>query len=63
MRFQDAKAIPRRRIAEAEEMAECVLFLASDTAADVTGIALDVKRGRVDGVKTLPRPARRREDP
>jgi NAD(P)-dependent dehydrogenase (short-subunit alcohol dehydrogenase family) len=40
-----AEQIPLRRVAEPEEIAGCVLFLASDAARYVTGAALDVNGG------------------
>ncbi|MGH7324923.1 MAG: SDR family oxidoreductase [Candidatus Rokuibacteriota bacterium] len=41
------ETIPLRRVAQPEEIAECVLFLASDAAGYVTGAALDVNGGLV----------------
>ena len=37
--------VPLKRIAEPEEMAEAVLWLCSDAAAFITGIALPVDGG------------------
>ncbi len=42
-----AEHIPLRRVAEPEEIAECVLFLASDAAGYVTGAVLDANGGLV----------------
>ncbi len=41
------ESIPLRRVAEPEEIAECVLFLASDAAGYITGATLDVNGGLV----------------
>ncbi|HEV8640149.1 MAG TPA: SDR family NAD(P)-dependent oxidoreductase [Methylomirabilota bacterium] len=41
------ESIPLRRVAQPEEIAECVLFLASDAAGYITGAALDVNGGLV----------------
>lgn len=40
-----AESVPLRRIAEPSEIAESVLFLASDTARYITGATLDVNGG------------------
>lgn len=40
-----AESIPLRRIAEPDEIAACVLFLASDAARYLTGATLDVNGG------------------
>jgi NAD(P)-dependent dehydrogenase (short-subunit alcohol dehydrogenase family) len=42
-----AESVPLRRVAEPEEIAHCVLFLASDGAGYMTGAALDVNGGMV----------------
>jgi 3-oxoacyl-[acyl-carrier protein] reductase len=41
------EGIPMRRVAEPEEIAEAVLFLASDAARYITGATLDVNGGLV----------------
>lgn len=41
------KQVPRRKLAEPEEVASAILFLASDEAAHITGITLDVSGGQV----------------
>ncbi len=40
-----AARVPMQRVAEPSEIAECVLFLASDAAAYMTGACLDVNGG------------------
>jgi 3-oxoacyl-[acyl-carrier protein] reductase len=40
-------SIPMRRVAEPSEVAECVLFLASDAGSYITGACLDVNGGVV----------------
>jgi 3-oxoacyl-[acyl-carrier protein] reductase len=40
-----AESVPLRRIAEPDEIAACVLFLASDAARYITGATLDVNGG------------------
>jgi NAD(P)-dependent dehydrogenase (short-subunit alcohol dehydrogenase family) len=42
-----AESVPLRRVAEPEEIAQCVLFLASEAAGYITGAALDVNGGMV----------------
>ena len=42
-----AEGVPLRRVAEPEEIAQCILFLASDAAGYMTGAALDVNGGIV----------------
>jgi NAD(P)-dependent dehydrogenase (short-subunit alcohol dehydrogenase family) len=42
-----AEAIPMRRLGEPGEIAEAVVFLASDAAAFITGATLDVNGGQV----------------
>ena len=42
-----AESVPLRRVAEPEEIAQCILFLASDAAGYMTGAALDVNGGMV----------------
>jgi len=42
-----AALVPLRRLAEPEDHAQAMLFLASDAAAYINGIALDVNGGRV----------------
>ncbi len=42
-----AESVPLRRVGEPEEMADCVLFLASPAARYVTGATLDVNGGLV----------------
>ena len=42
-----AEAIPVRRLGEAADIADAILFLASDAASFITGIALDVNGGQV----------------
>jgi 3-oxoacyl-[acyl-carrier protein] reductase len=42
-----AEAVPMRRVSEPAEIAECVMFLASDAAAYMTGAVLDVNGGLV----------------
>jgi NAD(P)-dependent dehydrogenase (short-subunit alcohol dehydrogenase family) len=44
-----AEAIPMKRMASAEEIAEAIAYLASDQASFVTGIALPVDGGRCAG--------------
>jgi NAD(P)-dependent dehydrogenase (short-subunit alcohol dehydrogenase family) len=40
-----ADRVPMKRVADPSEVAECVLFLASDGASYVTGTCLDVNGG------------------
>jgi 3-oxoacyl-[acyl-carrier protein] reductase len=40
-----AQRVPMQRVAEPSEIAECILFLASDAAAYVTGACLDINGG------------------
>jgi len=40
-----AESVPLRRVAEPDEIAACVLFLASDAARYITGATLDVNGG------------------
>jgi 3-oxoacyl-[acyl-carrier protein] reductase len=42
-----AEGVPVRRVSEPAEIAECVMFLASDAAAYITGATLDVNGGLV----------------
>ena len=42
-----AENVPMRRVSEPAEIAQCVLFLASDAAAYMTGATLDVNGGLV----------------
>jgi 3-oxoacyl-[acyl-carrier protein] reductase len=42
-----AEGVPVRRVSEPAEIAECVMFLASDAAAYMTGATLDVNGGLV----------------
>lgn len=42
-----AENVPMRRVSEPAEIAECVMFLASDAAAYMTGATLDVNGGLV----------------
>lgn len=42
-----ADGVPVRRVSEPAEIAECVMFLASDAAAYITGATLDVNGGLV----------------
>ncbi len=42
-----AEGVPVRRVSEPTEIADCVMFLASDAAAYVTGATLDVNGGLV----------------
>jgi NAD(P)-dependent dehydrogenase (short-subunit alcohol dehydrogenase family) len=42
-----AKAIPVRRLGEPAEIAEAVVFLASERAAFITGATLDVNGGQL----------------
>jgi 3-oxoacyl-[acyl-carrier protein] reductase len=42
-----AETVPLRRVAAPEEIADVVLFLASDAASYITGVALDVNGGLV----------------
>jgi 3-oxoacyl-[acyl-carrier protein] reductase len=42
-----AAQIPLRRLAEPEDHAQAMLFLASDAASYINGVALDVNGGRV----------------
>jgi 3-oxoacyl-[acyl-carrier protein] reductase len=42
-----AEGVPMRRVSEPAEIAECVMFLASDAAAYMTGATLDVNGGLV----------------
>ena len=42
-----AESVPLRRVAERDEIADAVLFLASDAARDITGAAIDVNGGLV----------------
>ena len=44
---QVAEAIPVRRLGEPAEIAEAVVFLASDSAAFINGATLDVNGGQV----------------
>jgi NAD(P)-dependent dehydrogenase (short-subunit alcohol dehydrogenase family) len=41
------KQVPRRKLAEPDEIASAILFLASEEAAHITGITLDVSGGQV----------------
>ena len=41
------KTIPIGRMGESEEVANVIAFLASDAAADINGVVLDVNGGRV----------------
>src|SRR6185436_8392613 len=59
-----AAAIPVRRLGEPREIADAVVFLASDAAAFINGttvaVAIDMHRGHLDpAVATLPLPAER----
>jgi 3-oxoacyl-[acyl-carrier protein] reductase len=42
-----AALVPLRRLAEPEDHAEAMLFLASDAAAYLNGVTLDVNGGRI----------------
>ena len=44
---QVAEAMPMRRIGEPSEIADAVVFLASDAARFITGATLDVNGGQV----------------
>jgi 3-oxoacyl-[acyl-carrier protein] reductase len=46
-RKQMAASVPLRRVAEPDEIADAVLFLASDAARYINGVALDVNGGLV----------------
>jgi 3-oxoacyl-[acyl-carrier protein] reductase len=46
-RKQMAASVPLRRVAEPDEIADAVLFLASDAASYINGVALDVNGGLV----------------
>jgi NAD(P)-dependent dehydrogenase (short-subunit alcohol dehydrogenase family) len=41
------KQVPRRKLAEPDEIASAILFLASEEAAHITGITMDVSGGQV----------------
>jgi len=41
------KQVPRRKLADPDEIASAILFLASEEAAHITGITLDVSGGQV----------------
>ena len=42
-----ASLVPLRRLAEPEDHAQAMLFLASDAAAYLNGVTLDVNGGRI----------------
>ena len=46
---QFVSAVPMQRMADPSEIAEAIMFLASDGAAYITGVALPVDGGRVAG--------------
>ena len=45
VREQLVKGIPLRRLAQAEDIANAALFLASDEASMITGVALPIDGG------------------
>jgi len=42
-----ASLVPLKRLAEPEDHAQAMLFLASDAAAYINGVTLDVNGGRI----------------